>query len=118
LANCHQIERRTGLVMNKRLERGKIELLIVFPLGGIFFNGGLNLSTEMSQNDRTNAAKIPINTGASARCDALPSCWSTISTKMLLEEQGRAVANGFLMSKARKNSRGKQVCLPRGYESG
>jgi hypothetical protein len=90
LANCHQIERRTGLVMNKRLERGKIELLIVFPLGGIFFNGGLNLSTEMSQNDRTNAAKIPINTGASARCDALPSCWSTISTKMLLGGAGKS----------------------------
>jgi len=39
LANCHQIERRTGLVMNKRLERGKIELLIVFPLSGIFLMG-------------------------------------------------------------------------------
>jgi hypothetical protein len=59
LANCHQIERRTGLVMNKRLERGKIESLIVFPLSEIFFNGGLNLSIEMSQNGRANALKFP-----------------------------------------------------------
>jgi hypothetical protein len=43
------------LVMNKRLERGKIESLIVFPLSEIFFNGGLNLSIEMSQNGRARA---------------------------------------------------------------